>query len=289
VAWALAAGCAPDQLAVDPGLGFGKAPRVSLALLRDLGALRALGLPLVVGPSRKGFIGRVLGPAEQHGWEGTAAAVALAIAGGADIVRVHDVARLARVVRMADAIVRTQHSVYLGLGSNLGDRAAHLAAALRGLEAAGVVVRRCSPLYETEPVGVREQPWFLNLVAEVETALSPTALLAAAKAVERAVGRTPGRRWGPRVVDVDILLYADWQVAETEPWLVIPHPEMWRRRFVLLPLRDLRPDLRAPDGTPLAAWLDALAAADPAVVRPWHGPLAWPTPDGGSAAPEAYP
>ena len=106
VDWALAAGCVPEQLAVDPGLGFGKAPRVSLALLRDLDALRALGRPLVVGPSRKGFIGRVLGPAEQHGWEGTAAAVALAVAGGADIVRVHDVARLARVVRMADAITR---------------------------------------------------------------------------------------------------------------------------------------------------------------------------------------
>jgi dihydropteroate synthase len=106
VAWALDAGCTADQLAIDPGLGFGKAPRVSLALLRDLGALRALGLPVVVGPSRKGFIGRVLGPAEQHGWEGTATAVALAIAGGADVVRVHDVARLARVVRMADAIVR---------------------------------------------------------------------------------------------------------------------------------------------------------------------------------------
>jgi dihydropteroate synthase len=110
IAWALAAGCAPEQLAVDPGLGFGKSPRVSLALLRDLGALRALGRPLVVGPSRKGFIGRVLGPDEQHGWEGTAAAVALAIAGGADIVRVHDVARLARVVRMSDAIVRAASS-----------------------------------------------------------------------------------------------------------------------------------------------------------------------------------
>jgi dihydropteroate synthase len=106
VGWALIDGCTRDQLAVDPGLGFGKAPRVSLVLLRDLGALRTLGLPVVVGPSRKGFIGRVLGPAEQHGWEGTAAAVALAIAGGADIVRVHDVVRLVRVVRMSDAIVR---------------------------------------------------------------------------------------------------------------------------------------------------------------------------------------
>src|SRR5262249_5905733 len=103
---ALAAGCAPDRLAVDPGLGFGKPPRVSLALLRRLAELRVLGLPLVVGPSRKGVIGHVLGPDEQDGWEGTAAAVALAIAGGAGVVRVHDVARLARVVRMADAITR---------------------------------------------------------------------------------------------------------------------------------------------------------------------------------------
>ncbi len=106
VARALAAGCAPDRLAIDPGLGFAKPAWVSLALLRELHRLRVLGLPLVVGPSRKGFIGRVLGPEEQFSWEGTAAAVALAIAGGADIVRVHDVARLARVVRMADAIVR---------------------------------------------------------------------------------------------------------------------------------------------------------------------------------------
>jgi dihydropteroate synthase len=106
IARARAAGVAPAQLAVDPGLGFGKPPHESLALLRGLAALHGLGLPLVVGPSRKGFIGHVLGPAEQFGWEGTAAAVALAIAQGAAIVRVHDVARLVRVVRMADAIVR---------------------------------------------------------------------------------------------------------------------------------------------------------------------------------------
>ena len=183
----------------------------------------------------------------------------------------------------------TQHLVYLGLGSNLGDRVAHLVAALDGLAAAGVAVRRCSPLYETEPVGVRDQPWFLNLVVESETALSPTALLAAAKAVERAVGRAPGRRWGPRVVDVDILLYDDCQVAEREPWLVIPHPEMWRRRFVLLPLHDLRPDLPAPDGQSLAAWLAALQATDPAVVRPSPGALAWPAPARDTAAPEGHP
>jgi 2-amino-4-hydroxy-6-hydroxymethyldihydropteridine diphosphokinase len=161
------------------------------------------------------------------------------------------------------------HLVYLGLGSNLGDRAANLDAAIAGLDAAGVTLRRRSPLYETAPVGVRDQPWFLNAVAEGETALTPRALLAAAKEVERAVGRTAGPRWGPRVVDVDLLLYDDRRVVEAHPWLEIPHPEMWRRLFVLVPLRDLRPDLRAPDGTPIAARIAALEATTGDAVRPF--------------------
>src|SRR5215211_5826641 len=127
--------------------------------------------------------------------------------------------------------------VYFGLGSNLGDRAAQLAAAVRGLAVEGVAVRRCSPLYESAPVGPPDQPWYLNAVLEAVTSLAPRELLAAAKAVEAAVGRRPGRRWGPRVVDVDILLYGEQQLDERDPWLTIPHPQMWRRRFVLLPLR----------------------------------------------------
>src|SRR5262245_49615587 len=135
--------------------------------------------------------------------------------------------------------VITHHLAYLGLGSNLGDRAANLDAAIAGLAAAGVTLCRRSPLYETAPVGVRDKPWFLNAVAEVATALPPLALLEAAKEVEGAVGRTAGPRWGPRVLDVDLLLYDDRHVVEAEPWLEIPHPEMWRRLFVLVPLRDL--------------------------------------------------
>ncbi len=172
-----------------------------------------------------------------------------------------------------------RHLAYLGLGSNLGDRAANLAAAVAALAEAGVRIRRRSPLYETMPVGVPDQPWFLNAVAEGETTLGPHPLLAAAKAVERAVGRTPGPRWGPRVVDVDILLYDDLQIADAERWLVVPHPELWRRLFVLAPLRDLRPDLRGPDGVPIGAHVDALAAAAPDTVRPWPGePAATPGP-----------
>jgi 2-amino-4-hydroxy-6-hydroxymethyldihydropteridine diphosphokinase len=164
--------------------------------------------------------------------------------------------------------------VYLGLGSNLGDRAATLAAARARLQAAGVRVRRASPLYETEPVGVRDQPWFLNQVVEGETALAPGALLAVAKDIERALGRAPGVRWGPRPIDIDILLYDDACIAETDPWLEVPHPELWRRLFVLVPLRDLRPDLRAPDGTPIAARIAALQAAAPDAVRSWPAPPA---------------
>jgi 2-amino-4-hydroxy-6-hydroxymethyldihydropteridine diphosphokinase len=163
---------------------------------------------------------------------------------------------------------------YLGLGSNLGDRLAQLAAAVRALDAAGVVPRRRSPLYESAPVGPPNQPWYLNAVLEAETALSPLDLLAAAKRVEAVIGRRPGARWGPRVVDVDILLYGDRVVDEREPWLTIPHPELWQRRFVLAPLRDLRPDLRGPDGRSIEAWLADLAPAQ--ALRPATD--TWPEP-----------
>jgi dihydropteroate synthase len=103
---ALAAGIPREGVWLDPGLGFGIRPRTSLALVRGLDRIRALGHPIVVGPSRKGFIGRVLGVPASDDWEGAAALVSLAIANGAGIVRVHDVHRLARVVRMADAIQR---------------------------------------------------------------------------------------------------------------------------------------------------------------------------------------
>jgi 2-amino-4-hydroxy-6-hydroxymethyldihydropteridine diphosphokinase len=159
--------------------------------------------------------------------------------------------------------------VYLGLGSNLGDRAAQLAAALAALEQAGVAVRRRSPLYETRPVGVVDQPPFLNAVAEADTSLAPLVLLAEVKAIERALGRVPGPRWGPRAIDIDILLYGDAHVACREPWLEIPHPGLWDRQFVLVPLADLRPDLRDPSGTPIAERIARLRAAEGEAVWPY--------------------
>ena len=130
---------------------------------------------------------------------------------------------------------------YLALGSNLGDRAANLERARLALRAAGVRVIRASRVIETEPFGVIDQPRFLNQVLEIDWDGSPRALLDAAKEVEAEVGRTETYRWGPREIDVDILLLGDQRVDE--PGLQIPHPGLRLRPFVLEPLLELRPDI----------------------------------------------
>jgi 2-amino-4-hydroxy-6-hydroxymethyldihydropteridine diphosphokinase len=127
--------------------------------------------------------------------------------------------------------------VFLALGSNLGDRAAYLAAARAALAGAAVRVLRESQEIETEPIGVTDQPRFLNQVVEAETELEPDALLEALKEIEKEVGRRPGPRWGPREIDIDILLYGDRQVAETG--LRIPHPELRNRPFLLQLLGEM--------------------------------------------------
>ncbi len=147
---------------------------------------------------------------------------------------------------------------YLGLGSNLGERRGHLEAAVRELPSHGVSVLACSSVYDTEPVGlVLDQPSFLNACVRIEAALDPPGLLAACKAVERSVGRVEGGvRHGPRVVDVDVLLLGDGVYSSER--LVLPHPEVLSRRFVIVPLLELDPGLTLPGGESLAAALAAL-------------------------------
>jgi 2-amino-4-hydroxy-6-hydroxymethyldihydropteridine diphosphokinase len=135
-------------------------------------------------------------------------------------------------------------AVYLGLGSNLGDREANLRRALALLAAAGVSVARVSPVYETQPVGYQEQGKFLNAVCTGETSLEAQALLRALKEIEAALGRTSGPRNGPRPIDIDILLYGDLLLSTPE--LTIPHPRLAERAFVLAPLADVAPDLIPP-------------------------------------------
>lgn len=146
---------------------------------------------------------------------------------------------------------------YIGLGSNVGDRIGHLRAARAGLARHGAPVSASSSVYETEPVGeVIEQPDFLNACVRVETELGPEELLAACKALERELGRAPGRRRGPRAIDVDLLLLGD--LSHRSERLTLPHADILDRRFVLLPLLELDPHLRLPDGRPLADALQAV-------------------------------
>jgi 2-amino-4-hydroxy-6-hydroxymethyldihydropteridine diphosphokinase len=135
---------------------------------------------------------------------------------------------------------------YIGLGSNLGDREATLRGALARLNAAhGISVLEVSSFRETEPVGFTDQPRFVNAVAAVETELEPRQLLEALLAIERAMGRTrDGPRFGPRTIDLDLLLYGDAVVDE--PGLRVPHPRMHERTFVLEPLSELDPGLVVP-------------------------------------------
>jgi 2-amino-4-hydroxy-6-hydroxymethyldihydropteridine diphosphokinase len=134
---------------------------------------------------------------------------------------------------------------YVGLGSNLGDRAGHLLLAVRGLMDAGMTVTRLSSIYETEPVDVREQPAFLNMVAELRINIfSPEQTLARLLRIEYALGRRREIPRGPRTIDLDLLLYAEEQ-RSTE-FLQLPHPRLHERRFVLTPLAELSPQLLHP-------------------------------------------
>lgn len=138
---------------------------------------------------------------------------------------------------------------YLGLGSNIGDRRRHLREAIGRLGAAeGVNLLRQSRVYETAPVGVTDQPEFLNMVVEVEIAegMEARELLEVVRQIERDVGRTKRERWGPREIDIDVLLVGEERVREGD--FEVPHPRMWERAFVMAPLAELAPEARGPTG-----------------------------------------
>jgi 2-amino-4-hydroxy-6-hydroxymethyldihydropteridine diphosphokinase len=135
-------------------------------------------------------------------------------------------------------------TVYLGIGSNLGDREANLRRAVFMLSQRGVEPVRESAVIETEPWGVADQPKFLNMVVEATTGRTPEELLGICKQIEETMGREEGERWGPRVIDVDILLYDD--LVLDEPGLTIPHPRMHERCFVLWSLAEIAPEVEHP-------------------------------------------
>lgn len=130
--------------------------------------------------------------------------------------------------------------VFIGLGSNLGDRAANLWEATRRIATLPGCELVCqSALYETEPVGPVTQGWFLNAAILIKTEVEPLVLMTSVKEIERSMGRKPTLRWGPRIIDIDLLLFEDVGMQSEE--LTLPHPELWNRRFVLDPLLEVMP------------------------------------------------
>jgi 2-amino-4-hydroxy-6-hydroxymethyldihydropteridine diphosphokinase len=164
-----------------------------------------------------------------------------------------------------------EKTVYIALGSNLGDRAANLERAIAALNSAGIRVARQSSIYVTEPVGVGGPAWFLNAVAEAETSLLPLQLLHALLKIERELGRRRITPHGPRAIDLDLLFYGASVIHGRE--LEVPHPRLTERRFVLVPMAQLAPDFRHPV---LHKSITQLLAETPdhSELRLWHAATA---------------
>ncbi|HUI65389.1 MAG TPA: 2-amino-4-hydroxy-6-hydroxymethyldihydropteridine diphosphokinase [Bacteroidota bacterium] len=162
------------------------------------------------------------------------------------------------------------YRVFLGIGSNIGERDRYLnRAAQEVAKIAGTRLVWCSSVYETDPYGKTDQPKFLNAAAEIETPLAPGELMGELRRIEGALGRTPGERWAPREIDIDILLYDG--LVYSDPVVTVPHPDLERRRFALVPLREIAPDLVHPvNGMTVEEMASACAESGRVVKTPYH-------------------
>jgi len=295
------AGVTPEQIVLDPGLGFGKRLEHNWPLLthlRDLAVLNGHTFPVLVGASRKRFIGRLLAAPDgtprpfAASDDATVAMTALAAAGGAWCVRVHQVPANADAVRVAAAWTAAAgpaaagtaaggtaaggtaaastaaggtaaaRTAVLAIGANLGNRLATLRQAVAAIgRLPGTTVLRTSPVYETAPVGGPAQSDYLNAVLIAETTLPARDLLAKLNAIEADAGRVREVRFGPRTLDIDIISYSG--ETSDDPVLTLPHPRAHERAFVLAPWHDIDPAASLPAG-PVAG---LLAAADGTGVR----------------------
>ena len=252
---AAAAGVPFGRILLDPGIGFGKTPEQNHSCIWNLDRFLRFGAPILVGLSRKSFIGRILGVEVDRRLPGTLAADTIALMRGASVLRVHDVAEnrdalavfaaLKKVPASSPAAAQAKDSragIVLALGGNVGDKLLSLRRAFRALASEpGIELTAVSRLYRTPPWGKTDQDWFVNACALGRTSLEPEALLERVKALEVKLGRAPAERWGPRVIDIDLIAYDD--IALKTERLTVPHPELFNRAFVLVPLAEIAPDL----------------------------------------------
>jgi dihydropteroate synthase len=251
---AAGAGVPFSRILLDPGIGFGKTRQQNHACIWNLDRFRRLGAPILVGLSRKSFIGGIIDAEVDRRLPGTLAADTIALMRGASVLRVHDVLenRAALAVFLALNAAASpplaepkddgKARVVLALGGNVGDKVTSLRRALRAIAAEpGIELTAVSRLYRTAPWGKTDQDWFVNACALARTNLKPEALLDRVKKLEVELGREPGERWGPRVIDIDLIAYGD--VALKTERLTLPHPELFNRAFVLAPLAEIAPDL----------------------------------------------
>jgi dihydropteroate synthase len=252
---AAGAGVPFGRILLDPGVGFGKTRQQNHACIWNLDRFRRLGAPILVGLSRKSFIGGIIDAEVDRRLPGTLAADTIALMRGASVLRVHDVIenRAALAVFMALKTAATppltgestddgKARFALALGGNVGDKAGSLRRALRAIaNESGVELTAASRLYRTAPWGKTDQDWFVNACALGRTTLAPEALLDRVKKLEVELGREPTERWGPRVIDIDLIAYDD-VTLKTER-LTLPHPELFNRAFVLVPLAEIASDL----------------------------------------------
>jgi dihydropteroate synthase len=252
---AAGAGVPFGRILLDPGVGFGKTRQQNHACIWNLDRFRRLGAPILVGLSRKSFIGGIIDAEVDRRLPGTLAADTIALMRGASVLRVHDVVenRAALAVFMALKTAAApplaaeskddgKARVVLALGGNVGDKAKSLRRALRAIASEpGIELTGVSRLYRTAPWGKTDQDWFVNACALGLTSLKPEALLERVKRLEVELGREPTERWGPRIIDIDLIAYDD--VTLKTGRLTLPHPELFNRAFVLVPLADIAPDL----------------------------------------------
>ncbi len=252
---AAGAGVPFSRILLDPGVGFGKTRQQNHACIWNLNRFRRFGAPILVGLSRKSFIGGIIDAEIDRRLPGTLAADTIALMRGASVLRVHDITenRAALAVFMALEAAAApplatapnddgKARIVLALGGNVGDKVQSLRRALRAIAAeSGVELMAVSRLYRTPPWGNTDQDWFVNACALGRTSLEPEALLERVKRLEVELGREPTERWGPRVIDIDLIAYDE--VALKTERLTLPHPELFNRAFVLVPLTEIAPDL----------------------------------------------